>query len=38
VMNEQVITGVIGGDKPEAFSLVKPFYCTCTHFCAPSAC
>jgi hypothetical protein len=37
VMDEQVITFVIGDDKPKALVLVKPFYCTCTHNSAPLA-
>ena len=37
VMNEQIFTAVIGSDKSKAFFPIKPFYCTCTHFCAPLA-
>ncbi len=32
VVYEQVIGAVIGRDKSITFSLVKPFYCTCTHY------
>ena len=38
VMDEQVLTVVIGGDKAKAFFLVKPFYRTSTHNNAPLAC
>jgi len=37
VMNEQIVTAVIGGDKSKAFLPIKPFYCTCTHYSAPLA-
>jgi len=38
VMNEQVLTAGVGADEPKTFLLVKPFYCTCTHYCTPLAC
>jgi hypothetical protein len=37
VMNEQIIAAIIWHDKSKAFVPVKPFYCTCTHYCAPLA-
>jgi hypothetical protein len=37
VVNKQVITAGIWGYKSKAFFPVKPFYCTCTHFCTPLA-
>jgi hypothetical protein len=37
VMDKQVITIVIRADKTKSFSLVKPFYRTCTHNNAPLA-
>ena len=37
MMNEQILAGVVGSDKSKTFASVKPFYCTCTHFCAPLA-
>ena len=37
VMNEQILAAIVWSDKSEAFFPVKPFYCTCTHFCAPLA-
>jgi hypothetical protein len=36
-MNEQILAALVWSDKSEAFFPVKPFYCTCTHFCAPLA-
>ena len=37
VVDEQVISALVGGDKSEALFLAKPFYCTCTHYFTPSA-
>jgi len=37
MMNEQILAGIIGGDKSKTFASVKPFYCTCAHYCAPLA-
>ena len=37
MMNEQIIAGVVRGDKSKTFFPVKPFYCTCTHYCTPLA-
>lgn len=37
MMNEQILAGIIGGDKSKTFASVEPFYCTCTHYYAPLA-
>ena len=37
MMNKQIIAAVIRLDKPKTFLLIKPFYCTGTHYCTPSA-
>ena len=37
VMNEQILIAVIGRDESVSFFLVKPFYCTCTHYLSPLA-
>ncbi len=37
VVHKQVVATLIGRDKSKAFSLIKPFYCTCTHYCTPLA-
>jgi len=37
VMNKQIFTAAIRCDKSKAFLPVKPFYYTCTHYCAPLA-
>ncbi len=31
VMDKQVLTAAVGGNKSKPFFSVKPFYCTCTH-------
>ena len=35
MMNEQVLVGIIGGNKSKTFFSIKPFYCTCTHCLTP---
>jgi hypothetical protein len=36
-VNKQFLATVVRRDKPKTFFLIKPFYCSCTHYCTPSA-